>query len=81
MLENGTQRAEPVAPDTYGCLWIDLHNLTVPRLTPVYGLAEASLAVTFSDPSSTFTSHQSIETNLPKDRTTIKTHKVLNSQV
>ena len=52
--------AEPVAPEHLRMFMerFAQFGFAPQALTPVYGLAEASLAVTFSDPSSTFTSHQ-----------------------
>lgn len=52
--------AEPVAPEHLRNFTkrFAQFGLSPQALTPVYGLAEASLAVTFSNPTSSFTSHR-----------------------
>jgi acyl-CoA synthetase (AMP-forming)/AMP-acid ligase II len=52
--------AEPVSPSTLERFQerFGSHGLRPEALTPVYGLAEASLAVTFSDPRKPFTWHR-----------------------
>ena len=52
--------AEPVAPEHLRTFIqrFAKFGFASQALTPVYGLAEASLAVTFSDPTSPFTSHR-----------------------
>ena len=52
--------AEPVAPNHLRQFIARFSSFGFPShaLTPVYGLAEASLAVTFSDPNTQFTAHR-----------------------
>ena len=52
--------AEPVAPEHLRTFTkrFEKFGFAPQALTPVYGLAEASLAVTFSDPTSVFTAHR-----------------------